>query len=233
MAYAVQFRRGTTAEHALFTGAAGEITVNTTTNQLVVHDGVTTGGHVIGSGGGATAESVINTIVSSNLDMGSNKILYSNVYATENDLPAASTYHGMFAHVHGTGKAYYAHAGAWVELANSADVGSGASSSVVSLRQGGTLTTITGTERWYAPGDITITKIAARLGTVANGNTDTSINKNGVAVKTMTIPTGLYEIIDTNNLFTMVTSDYLTIDVTSVAASPGADLNIQIVYTYN
>ena len=55
MAYAVQFRRGTTAEHASFTGAAGEITVNTTTNQLVVHDGVTVGGHVIGSGGGNAA----------------------------------------------------------------------------------------------------------------------------------------------------------------------------------
>lgn len=44
MAYAVKYRRGTTAEHASFTGAAGEITVNTTTNQLIVHDGVTVGG---------------------------------------------------------------------------------------------------------------------------------------------------------------------------------------------
>jgi hypothetical protein len=31
----------------------------------------------------------------------------------------------MFAHVHGTGKAYFAHSGQWVELANQADVGSG------------------------------------------------------------------------------------------------------------
>ena len=55
MAYAVKFRRGTTAEHASFTGAAGEVTVNTTTNQLVVHDGETVGGHTVGSGGGATS----------------------------------------------------------------------------------------------------------------------------------------------------------------------------------
>ena len=38
------------------------------------------------------------------------------------DLPSASANHGMFAHVHGTGKAYYAHAGAWIELANASDV---------------------------------------------------------------------------------------------------------------
>jgi len=50
MAYAVKYRRGTTAEHASFTGAAGEITVNTTTNQLIVHDGVTIGGHAISAG---------------------------------------------------------------------------------------------------------------------------------------------------------------------------------------
>jgi hypothetical protein len=40
------------------------------------------------------------------------------VYANLGDLPDASTYHGMFAHVHATGKAYFAHAGAWIPLAN-------------------------------------------------------------------------------------------------------------------
>jgi predicted RecA/RadA family phage recombinase len=56
------------------------------------------------------------------LDLGSNKILFSNVYANIGDLPSASSYHGMFAHVHGTGKAYYAHAGNWIELANNTDL---------------------------------------------------------------------------------------------------------------
>ena len=45
--FKVQFRRGTTAEHATFTGAQGEITYDTETNQLVLHDGVTPGGHRI------------------------------------------------------------------------------------------------------------------------------------------------------------------------------------------
>jgi hypothetical protein len=39
-----QARRGTTTEHSSFTGAEGELTVNTTDNRVVVHDGVTVGG---------------------------------------------------------------------------------------------------------------------------------------------------------------------------------------------
>ena len=37
-------------------------------------------------------------------------------YATEGDLPSATDQHGMFAHVHGTGKGYFAHAAAWIKL---------------------------------------------------------------------------------------------------------------------
>lgn len=44
MSTAVQFRGGTTAEHAAFTGAEREITVDTTKNVLVVHDGQAQGG---------------------------------------------------------------------------------------------------------------------------------------------------------------------------------------------
>tara|TARA_B100000575_G_scaffold62709_3_gene47846 strand:+ start:31514 stop:37990 length:6477 start_codon:yes stop_codon:yes gene_type:complete len=55
------------------------------------------------------------------VDFGTNKILYSNNYANLAALPSASTYHGMFAHVHGQGKAYYAHAGNWVQLADKSE----------------------------------------------------------------------------------------------------------------
>lgn len=41
-----------------------------------------------------------------------------SMFATEADLPSATTYHGTFAHVHATGAGYFAHAGAWVKLAN-------------------------------------------------------------------------------------------------------------------
>jgi hypothetical protein len=45
MATQVQRRRGTTAQTAAFTGAIAEITIDTTKNTVVVHDGVTAGGH--------------------------------------------------------------------------------------------------------------------------------------------------------------------------------------------
>jgi hypothetical protein len=54
---------------------------------------------------------------------GANKI--PSLYSTLADLPSASSYHGMFAHVHATGKAYYAHAGAWVELVANNEATSG------------------------------------------------------------------------------------------------------------
>lgn len=44
MAQQVQFRRGTATDHLTFTGAVGEITVDTTNNVLRIHDGVTPGG---------------------------------------------------------------------------------------------------------------------------------------------------------------------------------------------
>lgn len=44
MSVQVQRRRGTAAQHATFTGAAGELTVDTTNNRVVVHDGSTVGG---------------------------------------------------------------------------------------------------------------------------------------------------------------------------------------------
>jgi hypothetical protein len=43
----VRLRRGTTAQHATFTGADGEVTFDTTKKALVVHDGVTAGGKPI------------------------------------------------------------------------------------------------------------------------------------------------------------------------------------------
>ena len=43
-------------------------------------------------------------------------------YAAEINLPPAADKHGMFAHVHGTGAAYYAHGGSWYKLAKVTDI---------------------------------------------------------------------------------------------------------------
>ena len=81
------------------------------------------------------------------IDMGSNnitttgKILYSNMYSALSDLPSATTYHGMFAHVHATGKGYFAHGGAWIELANQTDLASTTTTANAALpKAGGALT---------------------------------------------------------------------------------------------
>ena len=77
------------------------------------------------------------------------KIYYSNVFQALSDLPSATDYHGMFAHVHNEGAAYYAHAGNWVKLANFSDIsGSGSANDSTltvtagtALSGGGTFTT--------------------------------------------------------------------------------------------
>lgn len=49
MATQVQFRRGTTTQHSTFTGAVGEVTVDTDKEVVVVHDGTTAGGYPVAS----------------------------------------------------------------------------------------------------------------------------------------------------------------------------------------
>jgi hypothetical protein len=44
MAVQLQLRSGTTTQHSTFIGAVGEVTVDTTKDVLVVHDGITAGG---------------------------------------------------------------------------------------------------------------------------------------------------------------------------------------------
>ena len=47
MATALQLRRGTTAQNNAFTGAVGELSVDTATEALILHDGSTAGGFEI------------------------------------------------------------------------------------------------------------------------------------------------------------------------------------------
>lgn len=49
MSTQVQLRRGTTAEHSTFTGAVGEVTIDTDKDALVVHDNSQAGGYPVAS----------------------------------------------------------------------------------------------------------------------------------------------------------------------------------------
>lgn len=47
----IQIYRGTTAQNNAYTGAAGELTMDTTSNELRLHDGTTAGGHIVNGSG--------------------------------------------------------------------------------------------------------------------------------------------------------------------------------------
>ena len=70
----------------------------------------------------ASTGSFTTVATSGDINTNGNKVLFANMYATTGDLPSASSNHGMFAHVHATGKGYFAHAGNWVELANNSQI---------------------------------------------------------------------------------------------------------------
>lgn len=113
----------------------------------------------------------VANVKASDLDMGANniittgKVLYGNVYATDGDLPAAGTYHGMFAHVHDGGKAVFSHSGSWVELAKQSDLTTAVNNLVAS-----------------APGALdTLNELAAAMGDDANFSTTMTNNLAGKA----------------------------------------------------
>lgn len=106
------------------------------------------------------------------VDIGTGKILYSNVYDTLADLPEASSYHGMFAHVHAEGAAYYAHAGNWVRLANNSSV----PSSYIS-----TLNGLSGAVTIGAGSGVTVTQAGSTLLISAAGAV-TSVNAEAGAL---------------------------------------------------
>ena len=58
----LQIRRGSTSDHNSFTGAAGELTVDTTKDTLRVHDGSTAGGFELARADGSNLNNITNNI---------------------------------------------------------------------------------------------------------------------------------------------------------------------------
>ena len=76
-------------------------------------------GLFVNTGGALTTQGDLT--VQGNIDAtGANKIAF--YYADQSTFPNANTYHGALAHSHADGKMYFAHAGSWIEIANSSDV---------------------------------------------------------------------------------------------------------------
>ena len=102
--------------------------------------------------GNGTALTVINNNIIT--ATGANKITFN--YNTLASLPSATTYDGMFAHVHDTGSAYFAHNGSWIKLADesgSIDVFADVDVSSAAPTNGQALIYDAGAQKWK-PGDV-------------------------------------------------------------------------------
>jgi hypothetical protein len=97
MPFAFQRRRGTTAQHASFTGLLGELTVDTDKDTVVVHDGSLAGGYPLARAKGGTLEDTVvrgleedvNVVASAatgtiNFDVSTASIWYYTSNATAN-----------------------------------------------------------------------------------------------------------------------------------------------------
>jgi len=73
MATQVQLRRGSTSQHNVFTGAIGEITVDTDKDSLVIHDGSTQGGHPLAKSSDVPTGSLasLNSVAAGQIDANS------------------------------------------------------------------------------------------------------------------------------------------------------------------
>lgn len=97
MPFAFQRRRGTTAQHASFTGLLAELTVDTDKDTVVVHDGSTAGGFPLARASGGTLDTTVvraleedvNVVASAatgtiNFDISTASIWYYTSNATAN-----------------------------------------------------------------------------------------------------------------------------------------------------
>ena len=98
MAIQVQFRRGTSAQHSSFTGANGEITVDTTNKTLRVHDGVTAGGVKVAKYSDISAVANLQSIPSSLIpsanvtyDLGTAENSWKDLYLSGNSIYIGGT----------------------------------------------------------------------------------------------------------------------------------------------
>lgn len=77
MSKQVQFRRGTTAQHATFAGAVGEVTVDTDKKTAVIHDGETPGGSPLATG--AQVQAVETQVTNARTNAAATPVTYATL----------------------------------------------------------------------------------------------------------------------------------------------------------
>jgi hypothetical protein len=108
---------------------------------------------------------------------------------------------------------------------------------VETIRQNGTISVNTGTQRWYVPANVVITKIVARINTAPTGaSMNLTLNKvsgGTTTTTTMSIADGANKAENNSPSLSLNYDDYLTVDVTQIGSTQaGQDLQLIISYTY-
>ena len=104
---------------------------------------------------------------------------------------------------------------------------------IANLSQQGDLAVHTGTARWYAPFGLTMVDVVPFLGTAADANVSVTVKKASTTVSTFSITAGQLttDVTGSNSTWTMISGEYLTVDVTAVGTtSKGKDLVVQFQY---
>jgi hypothetical protein len=114
--------------------------------------------------------------------------------------------------------------------------GGGVGLGVVSLVQEGTLAVTTGAKRWYAPRNIVVNKIIARVDNASSGaSINITINKvsgGTTTTKTMSIAAGAVKSEDTSPNLSLSADDYLTVDITQIGSGDAGE-NLRLTFTYS
>ena len=160
---------------------------------------------------------------------GTSLVASVEIYNDASYLPLLGNTSGDIAFATDTSKLYVWDGTQWNDANPTPD-----STKYVSLTQSGDLVATTGTKRWYAPKNLTISNITARVDTAPEGS-DINITVNKVSGGTTTtenLSIGASAVKGTASVsLSMLEDDYLTVDITQVGSTtPGAELRITFTY---
>jgi len=174
---------------------------------------------------------------------GTSLVASVEIYADASYLPLVGNTNGDIAFAQDTKKLYVWNGNSWEASGlqtNSIDISdindaSNITEKTVSLTHEGVLTPYIGTSRWYAPKDITVNKIIARVDAApTDADLVIQINKTSLGVTTnqqMTISAGTFKTVDLTPNLTLLEDDYLTLDIISVGVTiAGENLRVSLNY---
>lgn len=191
MAIQVKLRRGTANQHTTFTGAIGEVTVDTTNDTLRVHDGALTGGHRLARFADIAAETAnllsvdTNIVPSANVayDLGTPDLAWRDLYLSGNTI----TLGDQTISTSGNTVTFTSTVGGPVRLVtDSIKVGNLESSIILKAKANGQLTSTSadGLEQPTSFANVNITNLVLSnvLGTQYGGTGLSSFTENGVMI---------------------------------------------------